>query len=181
MRGHKSGLETRTRDFTPPLINIDGNTCHHVHNIVKTFTGSFENYIENMFCQIYTEFNTSADSMEMLKDIAYHLGLTFRKQVNYVATRWTSILDTSLSFSYIEFANVLYYQAILSKITEDGIKKVYKKLKKGGNDDSADKEQRKLERRKKYIMECDKQILAVISLESIKAIRLIQKMLAKST
>ena len=119
--------------------------------------------------------------MEMLKHIAYHLGLTFRKQVNYIATRWTSILDTSLCFSYIEFANVLYYLAILSKITEDEIKKVYKKLKKVGNDDSADKEQRKLERTKKYIMECDKQILAVISLESIKAIRLIQKMLAKST
>lgn len=38
--------------LVPYLINIDGNTCHHVHNIVKKFTGAFDNYIESMFHQI---------------------------------------------------------------------------------------------------------------------------------
>ena len=38
MRGHKSGLETRIKEVAPHLVDIDGNTCHHIHNIVKKFT-----------------------------------------------------------------------------------------------------------------------------------------------
>ena len=76
MRDHKSGLETRIRDLAPQLIDIGGNTCHHF-DIFKRFTGPFNNYIENMFRQIYSVFKASANSMEMLKYISYHLGLTF--------------------------------------------------------------------------------------------------------
>ena len=75
MRGHKSGLETRIREeVTPHLVDIDGDACHHVHNIAKKFCSYFENYVENLSRQIYTDFVTSADSLEILKEIRYHLG-----------------------------------------------------------------------------------------------------------
>ena len=92
MRDHKSGLETRIRDLAPHLIDIDGNICHHFDNIFKKFTGPFNNYIENMFRQIYSVFKASANSMEMLKDISYHLGLTFWKPVTYVVVHFIYIL-----------------------------------------------------------------------------------------
>ena len=62
MRGHKSGLETRIREeVAPRLVDIDGDACHHVHNITKRFCSYFENFVENLFRQIYTDFATSAD------------------------------------------------------------------------------------------------------------------------
>ena len=179
MRGDKSGLETRIREIYPQLADIDGDTCHHVHNIVKRFTKHFEHYIEGLFRCIYTDFKTSADSMEMLKDISYHLGLTFRKPVNYIAARWLSILDTSLAFTYMQFAYVLYYQAVASKATKQGLRKVYTEYKKGKNTEETDKEQRRLEKRQKYVEECDALILDGASQESIEAIRSVQTNIKK--
>ena len=75
MRGYKSGLETRIHEeVNPHLVDIDGDACHHVHNITKKFCSYFENYVENLFRQIYTDFATSADSLAILKEITYHLG-----------------------------------------------------------------------------------------------------------
>ena len=32
MRGNKTGLETRIRTkYAPYLVDVDGDTCHHVH------------------------------------------------------------------------------------------------------------------------------------------------------
>ena len=90
-----SGLETRIREeVAPPLVDIDGDACHHVHNITKKFCSYFENYVENLFRQIYTDVATSADPSEILKEITYHLGMTFRKPLTTllqdVYQYWTS-------------------------------------------------------------------------------------------
>ena len=39
MRDHKIGLETRIRDLAPQLIDIDGNTCHHLIIFLKGLLG----------------------------------------------------------------------------------------------------------------------------------------------
>ena len=50
MRGSKTGLEKRLRDGpVPHLLDIDGDLCHHINNIVKTFLNIFENYLEKLF------------------------------------------------------------------------------------------------------------------------------------
>ena len=126
-----SGLETRIREeVAPHLLDIDGNACHHVHNIIKKFCSYFENHVDNLFRQIYTDVATSADSSEILKEITYHLGMTFRKPIYNIATRWLSILDISLVFSYMEFAYVLYYQPMIDKMADDELKQIYKTYKK---------------------------------------------------
>ena len=102
--GEKNGLETRVRDLAPNLIDIDGDSCHHMHNFMKIFTNYFDKFLEGLFRNIYMVFKTSADSLEMLKEISFHLGLTFRKPVNYIAARWLSVLDTSLEFTYMHDA-----------------------------------------------------------------------------
>ena len=46
MRRSKSGLETRIRQkHCPTLLDVDGDSCHHVHNAAKRFAVPFENYI----------------------------------------------------------------------------------------------------------------------------------------
>ena len=77
MWGEKNGLEKRVRDLAPHSIDIDGDSCHHMHNIVKNFTNHFDKFLEGLFRNIYTDFKTSADFLEMLKEIIFYLGLTF--------------------------------------------------------------------------------------------------------
>ena len=67
IRGEKNGLEKRVGDLAPHLIDIDGDSCHHMHNIVKNFTNHFDKFLEGLFRNIYTDFKISADSSEMLR------------------------------------------------------------------------------------------------------------------
>ena len=108
MRGEKNGLEKRVRDLVPHLIDIDGGSCHRMHNIVKNFTNHLDKFLEGLLRNIYTDFKTSADSLEMFKEISFHMELTFRKPVNYIAARWLLVIDTSLEFTYMRDAYRIY-------------------------------------------------------------------------
>ena len=55
MRGEKNGLDKRVRDLAPHLIDIDGDSCHHMHNIVKNFTNHFDKFLEGLLRNIYTD------------------------------------------------------------------------------------------------------------------------------
>ena len=47
MRGSKSGLENAIRGtVSPNLLNIGGNTCHHIHNSCRKFMFIFNHYLE---------------------------------------------------------------------------------------------------------------------------------------
>ena len=94
MRGSKSGLEKRLRDTVAPhLLDIDGDACHHIHNIVKKFIKPFDSFLENLFRNIFRDFNLSADLQKHLQQICYYTGVTSRVPPNYIATRWLSVLD----------------------------------------------------------------------------------------
>ena len=51
MRGKISSVETliRTRDASH-LLNFDGESCHHMHNVLKKLTTFFDYYLENLLC-----------------------------------------------------------------------------------------------------------------------------------
>ena len=124
MRGVKSGLEARVREIAPQLIDIDGDACHHMHNIVKNFTKHFNSNLEKLFREIYRDFKLSANSVDYLKEICFHLGLTFSKAVNYISCRWLSILDSCIAFSYMRDAYVIYYSAYLKDDIQKKIKEI---------------------------------------------------------
>ena len=45
MRGSKNGFETKIQEnLASHLLDIDGDTCHHVHNIAKCFTKPFKKF-----------------------------------------------------------------------------------------------------------------------------------------
>ena len=124
MQGEKNGLEKRVRDLAPHLIDIDGDSCHHMHNIVKNFTNHYDKFFESLFRNIYTDFRTSADSLEMLKEISFHSELTFRKPANYIAARWLSVLGTSLEFTYMRDAYRIYYHSVVKVDIRQELNKV---------------------------------------------------------
>ena len=129
MRGVKSGLEARVREIAPHLIDIDGDACHHIHNIVKNFTKYFNSTLEKLFREIYRDFKLSAHSVDYLKEICFHLGFTFRKAVSYISSRWLSILDScSIEFSYKRDA--IYHSAYLKDDIQKKIKEIDCVIKK---------------------------------------------------
>ena len=87
MREEKYVLELRIRELAPHLLDIDGDSCHHMHNIVKNFTLHFGSFLERLLRNLYTDFKHSTNSLESLKDITFHLNLTFRKPSNNIAAR----------------------------------------------------------------------------------------------
>ena len=134
------------RDLAPHFIDTDGDSCHPMHNIVKNFTSHFVKFLEGLFRNIYTDFKTSAGSLEMLKKISFHLRLTFQKLLNYIAARWLSVQDTSLEFTYMRDAYCIYYHSVVKADIRQELKKVNTSLKKGYMD-SLDQKKQKLERK----------------------------------
>ena len=47
MRGKIAGLESLLRKEAPHLLDIDGDTCHHVHNASKIFCHHSINILNN--------------------------------------------------------------------------------------------------------------------------------------
>lgn len=64
MRGSKSGLETRIRErHCSTLLDVDGDSCHHIHNSAKRFAEPFENYLEQLFADIHTDHQWAPDQV----------------------------------------------------------------------------------------------------------------------
>lgn len=64
MRGSKSGLETRIRErHCSTLLDVDGDSCHHIHNAAKRFAEPFENYLEQLFADIHTDHQWASDQV----------------------------------------------------------------------------------------------------------------------
>ncbi len=78
MRGKKSGFEKRLRDLAPHLLDIDGDVCHHVHNIVKKFCGFFGRVVEGLCDDVYTEVKWGPDIKDYLQEVCNILGINYR-------------------------------------------------------------------------------------------------------
>lgn len=114
MRGPKSGLEMRVREKAPHLLDIDGDSCHHIHNASKKFCKPFEKYIENFFTDIYTDFRWSSDQRESLEEICMILGIKYTSITNMINHRWLSCYDAALNNLRMLDAFVLFYYAFLN-------------------------------------------------------------------
>lgn len=67
MRGSKSGLETRIQqNHCPTLVDVDGDSCHHVHNAAKKFAEPFENYLEHLFTDLHTDHQWASDQVTVM-------------------------------------------------------------------------------------------------------------------
>ena len=55
-KGKTNGVETRIRrEKCPNLLEIDGESSHHMHNITKTFCGCFDKHCESLYGYLYND------------------------------------------------------------------------------------------------------------------------------
>lgn len=115
MRGSKNGLEKKIRDRrAPQLLDIDGDSCHHLHNASKRFCSPFERWVEALLSDLHTDHKWSADMKDGLREICSILGIFFSRPVCYIPHRWLSVLDVSLDTLRMWDALVMFYYAFLS-------------------------------------------------------------------
>ena len=107
----KNGLEKKLRETVcPTLLDIDGGSCHHIHNGCKVFTEVFGKHLKHLFQSICSDFKWSEDHRNILKDIYFQLGLTYRRPEMYFPTCWLKIHDTVIQTDYIfAFSSVLFW------------------------------------------------------------------------
>ncbi len=64
MRGSKSGLETRVREkWCQTLLDVDGDSCHHIHNAAKKFAEPFGRYLEQHLTDLHTDHQWASDQV----------------------------------------------------------------------------------------------------------------------
>lgn len=97
MRGGKSGFETRLRQLAPHLLDINGDSCHHVHNSVKKFCEPFDNWVERLFHDLHTDFKWSSESKELMSELCFLFDIKYTIQARFIPHRWLSAYDITLS------------------------------------------------------------------------------------
>ena len=71
MRGKKSCFETLLRSSAAHLVDIDGDTCHHIHNAARKFCSNFESQVEKLCDNLLIDTKYSSDriSARTVRDI----------------------------------------------------------------------------------------------------------------
>ena len=57
----------------PGVLDIDGDSYHHIHNCTKKFTNVFEMYLEKLFHDLYNDIKWSEDLKEILLSFIYDI------------------------------------------------------------------------------------------------------------
>ena len=132
MRGKKSGVEKRLRDEKAPhLLDIDGDSCHHLHNSSKRLCAPFSYYLEGLFLDLHNDFKYSPDLQKHMSEVCEILGVTYSIPERFVSHRWLSAYDISLSTNILMDAYVVFYYGFLKADDKrnyyDTVKEIYKK------------------------------------------------------
>ncbi|GFN98346.1 endonuclease v-like [Plakobranchus ocellatus] len=110
MRGAKTGVEAWLREQAPHLLDINSDSCHHIHNAVKQFCQPFEGWVERLFHDLNTDFKWSSISKDILAEICHLFNVKFSAPQRFIPHRWLSVYDTSLStHRLLDMLRLFYY------------------------------------------------------------------------
>ena len=113
--GKQKWSQEKTARNSTYLLDIDSDSCHHIHNGFKVFAEVFSKHFEHLFQSIHSDFKWSEDHRNISKDICFQLGLTYQRPEMYSLTRWLKIHDIAIQMDYIFDVLVEFFYAFLSK------------------------------------------------------------------
>ncbi|XP_055031854.2 uncharacterized protein [Misgurnus anguillicaudatus] len=111
MRGSKTGLETRVRhNHCPQLLDIDGDSCHHIHNASKRFYSPFNGHLEQLFSDLHVDHKWASDQRAYLQEICEYMSIPGSTPKRFIEHRWLSCYDVGLSTqTMLPAYKVLYF------------------------------------------------------------------------
>ena len=108
MQGKKSVLEVRLQHGNAPhLLDIDGDSLHHVHNASNKITEKFNQSIEILLRDLINDLKWSPDLQSYMKELAGLVGVSFLMPERYVPTWWLSVLNCADDFLNKKDANAV--------------------------------------------------------------------------
>ena len=90
-----AGFETLLRSSAPHLLDIDGDTCHHIHNSVRKFCSHFQSHVEGLCDDLFQDTRFSPDIKSYLEQLCRFVGTHYLTPLERIAHRWLSIFDVS--------------------------------------------------------------------------------------
>jgi hypothetical protein len=81
-----SALGALNLSYEKTKLNIDGHTCHHVHNCVKAFCGHFDKIVEGLCDDLHGDLKWSEDLRNLLKELCSIVGCTYHMPKERVAS-----------------------------------------------------------------------------------------------
>ncbi|XP_035828664.1 uncharacterized protein LOC118478686 [Aplysia californica] len=112
MRGSKNGFQAKLKESVPEILDIDGDVCHHLHNIVKTFMTHLdpENYTAKLLGDIHRDFSLSADLRDDICQISSLLEKPPLLPIEFAGHRWMSLMDaTSRLLDILDQITLFYF------------------------------------------------------------------------
>ncbi|KAM9386326.1 uncharacterized protein KZ484_007857 [Pholidichthys leucotaenia] len=111
MRGSKNGLEVKIRkEKAPQLLDINGDSCHHVHNACRKFCEPFDGLVETLATDLHNDVKWSADLKVQLREICEILSIPFTTPLRFLSHRWLSCYDvTAPNIVMMDAFRVMYY------------------------------------------------------------------------
>lgn len=129
MRGAISGVETRIRqEKAPHLLNVDGDSCHHMQIIAKKFCSGFDGGVQKLFSDLYVDFKWCGDHKAYLKEICELLGVPYTVPQLYSTTRWLSCYDRTLDTMRMKNAYLFFYFSFLSSVDREAYRPMMKQI-----------------------------------------------------
>lgn len=117
MRGLKSRVELKIRNNKANhLLDIDGDSCHHIHNASKKFCKPFAYWVEALHTSLFNDVKWSTDIRDYLKQICFSIGLKFTMSERFVSHRWLSCYGVSVSnMLKLDAFTILYFSFLTPK------------------------------------------------------------------
>ncbi|KAH3842991.1 hypothetical protein DPMN_116497 [Dreissena polymorpha] len=132
MRGNKNGVETRLRlEKAPHLLDVDGDSCHHMHNCSKKLCEPFTRYLESLFNDVHADFQYCSEYAEMLAQICAVIVVTYCKPARFIPHRWLSAYDLSVQTTMLLDAYVLFYYSFMKNEDRQTYKEVVDQILSG--------------------------------------------------
>ncbi|KAI0224220.1 hypothetical protein LSAT2_024763, partial [Lamellibrachia satsuma] len=181
VRGSKSGVETSIRiSKAPQLLDVDGDSCHHMHNACKQFCKPFENWTEHLQSDIHNDVKWSPHLRQYLEEICSILGIKFTMPERFLNHRWLSCYDACSSnmammdafhifyYSFLELEDKIFFKEPAKNILDDRnvspqgvqrVKQIWKEL--GPKKLMEDGKRRKTRIAEKVVVQTKKTMLTV--------------------
>ncbi|GBM46665.1 hypothetical protein AVEN_261046-1 [Araneus ventricosus] len=113
MRGKNSGLEVKIRTQCPHLLDIDGDSCHHVHNAAKQFSIPFEMHVESLCTDIHNDLKWSPDMRAIFSEVCSALKVKCTMPQTFISFRWLSVYDAAQDLLRLLGALTVFYYSFL--------------------------------------------------------------------
>ena len=93
MRGSNGDVETLLRQRALQLIDIDGDSCHHVQIVAKIFCEPFDLWPQQLFQDLYLDFKYRSEHKEIMSELCRMGHVNFTVPLRFISHLWLSAYD----------------------------------------------------------------------------------------